>query len=107
MHLLSQSNINYNRFFPTLVERNSKLKKHPEWLPEDSPQRRFATEDSPHTQRVRHTNVTKNLSISVGQTCATVPMWKIRHTTVIGWCRGFRSGGLGLGGLSLGVGPGS
>ena len=48
---------------------------------EDSPQRRFTT------QRVRHTNVTENLSVSVGQTFATVPMWKIRHTTVIGWGR--------------------
>ena len=48
---------------------------------EDSPQRRFAT------QRVRHTNVTENLSVSVGQMFATVPMWKIRHATVIGWGR--------------------
>ena len=43
----------------------------------------FATDDSPHgsftTQRVRHTNVTENLSVNVGQTCATVPMRKIRH----------------------------
>ena len=54
-------------------------------LPEDSPHGRFAT------QRVRHTNVTENLSVSVEQTFATVPMWKIRHTTVIGW------GGGGLG----------
>ena len=40
---------------------------------EDSSQRRFAT------QRVRHANVTENWSVSVGQTFATVPMWKIRH----------------------------
>ena len=74
---------------------------------EDSPQRRFAT------QRVRRTNVTENLSVSVGQTFATVPMRKIRHTMVIGWGRGV---GLGLGrlklrgwveGLGRGVGPGS
>ena len=57
---------------------------------EDSPQRRFAS------QQVRHTNVTENLSVSVGQTFATVPMRKIRHTTMIGWVE---SGGLGLGGL--------
>ena len=37
------------------------------------------------TQQVRHTNVTENLSVSVGQTFATVLMWKIHHTTVIGW----------------------
>ena len=63
-----------------------------EWLPEDSPHGRFAAEDSPQkirhrrfaTQRVRRTNVTENLSVSVGQTFATVPMWKIRHTMVIG-----------------------
>ena len=52
------------------------------------------------TQGVRHTNVTENLSVSVGQTFATVPMWKIRHTTMIGWGNG--SGGLGLGGLRPG-----
>ena len=28
---------------------------------------------------MRHTNVTENLSLCVGQTFATVPMWKIRH----------------------------
>ena len=49
---------------------------------EDSPQRRFAT------QRVRHTNVTENLRVSVGQTFATVPMWTIRHAMMIGWGRG-------------------
>ena len=57
-------------------------------LPEDSPHGRFATEDSPQrrfaTQRVRPTNATENLSVSVAKTFATVPMWKIRHTTVIG-----------------------
>ena len=63
---------------------------------EDSPQRRFAT------QRVRCTNVTENLSVSVGQTFATVPMWKIRHTMVIGWGRGVWFGGVGV----RGVGPG-
>ena len=57
---------------------------------EDSPQRRFAT------QRVRRTNVTEKLSVSVGQMFATVPMWKICHTMVIGWGRW---GELGLGGL--------
>ena len=66
---------------------------------EDSPLRRFAT------KRVRHTNVTENLSVSDGQTFATVPMRKIRHTTVIGWgwvgrvgVRGDEVGGVGLGG---------
>ena len=53
-------------------------------------------EDLP--QKIRHTtNVTENLSVSVGQTFATVPMWKIRHTTVIGWGRG----GLGRGGWGV------
>ena len=47
-------------------------------------------EDSPHTQRVRHANVTENLIVSVGQTFATVRKWKICHATVIGW-----GGGLG------------
>ena len=38
------------------------------------------------TKKIRHTtNVTENLSVSVRQMFATVPMWKIRHTTVIGW----------------------
>ena len=80
-------------------------------LPEDSPHGRFATEDSPQrrfaTRRVRHTNVTENLSVSVGQTFATVPMRKIRHAMVIGWgwvkrvgVRGVEVGGrLGWGGL--------
>ena len=72
-------------------------------LPEDSPHGRFATEDSSQrrfaTQGVRHTitNVTENLSVSVGQTFATVPMRKIRHTTVIGWGRGGRLGREGWG----------
>ena len=55
-------------------------------------------------QRIHHTtNVMENLSVSVGQTFATVPMWKIGLTTVIGWgrgglgLRGFRWGELGLG----------
>ena len=73
---------------------------------EDSPQRRFAT------QRVRHTNVTENLSASVGQTLATVPMQKIQQTTVIGWgwvgrvgVRGVEVGGVGLrGGWGVGIG---
>ena len=85
-------------------------------LPEDLPHERFATEDSLQrrftTQRVRHTNVTENLSVSVGQTFATVPMRKIRHTTVIGWgsvgrvgVRGVEvGGGLGWGGGELGLG---
>ena len=51
--------------------------------------RRFATKKIRHT-----TNATKNLSVSVGQTFATVPMWKIRHTTVIGWGWGVGPGGL-------------
>ena len=55
-------------------------------------------EDLP--QKIRHTtNVTENLSVSVGQTFATVPMWKIRHTTVIGWGRGGWVGRVGVGGL--------
>ena len=54
---------------------------------EDSPQRIFAT------QRVRRTNVIENLSVSIRQTFATVPMWKIRHTTTIGW--GWGEEGLG------------
>ena len=58
---------------------------------EDSPQRRFAT------QRVRHTNVTENLSVSVRPTFATVPMRKIRHTMVIGWGWVGRVGVRGLG----------
>ena len=70
-------------------------------LPRKIRHRRFAT------QRVRHTNVTENLSI--GQTFATVPMWKIRHTTMIGWVRGVGLGvggvrGVGIGGLELGSG---
>ena len=52
--------------------------------------RRFATKKIRHT-----TNVTENLSVSVGQTFATVPMWKIRHTTVIGWGRGGGGGWVG------------
>ena len=44
-----------------------------------------------HT-RVRHANVTENVSISVGQTFATVLMWKIRLAAMIGW-----GGGLGWG----------
>ena len=72
--------------------------------------RRFAT------QRVRHMNVTENLSVSVRQTFATVPLWKIRHTTVIGrggggWVgrvgvRGVRSGGWGWGVRVGGLGSG-
>ena len=61
---------------------------------EDSPQKRFAT------QRVRHTNVTENFRVSVGQTFATVPMWTIRHATMIGWVGGV--GRVGLRGLRLG-----
>ena len=77
-------------------------------MPEDSPHGRFATEDSPQrrfaTQRVRHTNVTENLSVSVGQTFATVPMRKIRHATVIGWGWVGRVGvrGVGVGGIEVG-----
>ena len=72
---------------------------------EDSPHGRFATEDSPQrrfaTQRVRHTNVTENLSVTAGQTFATVPMRKIRHTTVIGW--GW-VGRVGVSGVEVGGG---
>ena len=47
----------------------------------------------------------ENLSLSVGPTFATVPTWKIRHTTVIGWGRGVwvgRVGWLGVGGVGFG-----
>ena len=44
---------------------------------------RFATKKICHT-----TNVTENLSVSIGQTFVTVPMWKIRHTTALDWSRG-------------------
>ena len=49
---------------------------------EDSPQKIRHKEDSPHNE------CDQDFSVSVGQTFATVPMWKIRHTTVIGWGRG-------------------
>ena len=65
--------------------------------------RRFATKKICHT-----TNVTENLSVSVWQMFATVPMWKIRHTTVIGWGRrGGWVGRVGVRGLRSGswVGP--
>ena len=76
------------------------------WLPEHSPHGRFATEYLPQrrfaTQRVRHTNVTENLSVTIGQTFATVPMRKIRHTTVIGWGWVGRVGIRGVGELGSG-----
>ena len=55
--------------------------------------------------------MTENLSVSVGQTFATVPMWKIRHTMVIGWGRGGWVGRVGVRGVEVeglgrGVGPG-
>ena len=51
---------------------------------EDSPQKICHKQ----TKKICHTtNVTENLSVSVRQMFATVPMWKIRHTTVIGWGR--------------------
>ena len=54
------------------------------------------------TWKIRHTtNVIENLSVTVGQTFATVPMWKIRHTTVIDW-----GGGLGRESWGFGVGGG-
>ena len=60
-------------------------------------------------QKIRHTtNVTENFSVSIGQTFATVPMRKIRHTTMIDWgwvgrvgVRGVRSGGVGAGGVEV------
>ena len=53
--------------------------------------------------------MTKNLSVSVGQAFATVPMWKIRYTMVIGWGREgwVRVKGVEVEGLGQGVGPGS
>ena len=81
---------------------------------EDSPQEIHHKEDSPHNkydrefERKRRTNF------------ATVPMWKIRHTTVKGWGRvgrvgvrrvevgvvgsGGWAGEFGVGGLRLGSG---
>ena len=53
--------------------------------------RRFATRKIRHKEDLPHNKyVTENLIITVGQTFATVQMWKIRHTTVIDW-----GGGLG------------
>ena len=58
-------------------------------MPQSSPHGRFAPKILPHgrfaTKRMRHMNVTENLSVglSVGQTFATVPMWKIRHIEVL------------------------
>ena len=46
--------------------------------------------------------MTENLSVSVGQTFATVPMWKIRHTTVIGWGQGGWVGRVGVRGVEVG-----
>ena len=70
-------------------------------LPEDSLHGRFATKKIRHTTG-KNTNVTKNLSVTVGQTFATVPMRKIRHTTMIGWgwvgrVRGVEVEGVGVG----------
>ena len=54
-------------------------------------------------------NVTANLRVIVGQTFATVPMRKIRHTTMIGWgwvgrvgVRGVEVGGVGVGEVEVG-----
>ena len=70
---------------------------------EDSPQRRFAT------QRVRHTNVTENLSVSVGQTCADVE--DSPHNDSRLGLGGLKSrgwvGGLGRGGWAGELGRGS
>ena len=65
---------------------------------EDSPHGRFATKKIRHT-----TNVTKNLSVTVGQSFATVRMWKIRHTTVIGRL-GLGGGWVGRVGEEVGLG---
>ena len=46
--------------------------------------------------------MTENLSVSVGQTFATVPMRKICHTTVIGWGRGGWVERVGVRGLKSG-----
>ena len=58
------------------------------------PQKIRHKEDSPHNKYV-----TENLNVTVGQTFATVQMWKIRHTTMIDW-----GGGLGRESWGWGVG---
>ena len=70
-------------------------------LPEDLPHERFATKKIRHT-----TNVTENLGVSVGQMFATVPMWKIRHSTVTGWGQGGWVGRVGVWGRGFWVGIG-
>ena len=45
--------------------------------------------------------MTKNLSVSVRQTFAAVPIWKIRHTTVIGWGQGGWVGRVGVRGVKV------
>ena len=89
---------------------------HPNTLPYTSPHpsRQHTSPFTPYTfpvargfatWKIRHTmNVTENLSVSEGQMFATVPMWKIRHTTVIGWGRGVEVRGLGRGSWGRGVG---
>ena len=64
---------------------------------EDSPQKIRHKEDSPHDECDREFESKRR------QTFATVSMWKICHTTMIGWGRG-GSAGLRLRRLRLGLG---